>query len=336
MPTTLVAGYETGALRPLAEDHSALQILSTQEVGNKGRLGAAWRLRTLLGATPAVLVSMGNFGHPTVYAATRGLAAVRRIYVFSNELGRQRPVSDWLRYGFAGVLAHDAAHAIVVGARVGAAPVLRRALREGRASAVANGIDLDGARALAAAPVPHAWLTDDIPVILGIGRIRPQKNFEFLLEAFAHLRCSRPARLIILGGGSARAVAALRERAVAFGIGDEVLLAGVTDNVFAWLSRAELLALPSRYEGSANTLLEALAVGTPVVAARSAGDAEAVLGDGRWGVLSTSEDPAAFATAMGCQLGPGRVLPAGRAADFSLTHMLDAYAAIVAAAATST
>ncbi|MFO7569806.1 MAG: glycosyltransferase, partial [Smithellaceae bacterium] len=39
------------------------------------------------------------------------------------------------------------------------------------------------------------------PVILGIGRLHPQKDFPTLIHAFARVRCQRPAKLIILGEG---------------------------------------------------------------------------------------------------------------------------------------
>ena len=59
--------------------------------------------------------------------------------------------------------------------------------------------------ALAAEPVEHPWLQPgEPPVVLGVGRLVPQKGFVTLLRAFAEVRRQRPARLVILGEGPAR------------------------------------------------------------------------------------------------------------------------------------
>lgn len=59
----------------------------------------------------------------------------------------------------------------------------------------------------ARSPLKHPWLDDsEVPVIIACGRLVPQKDYPTLLKAFAELRCSRIARLMILGDGSAKAV----------------------------------------------------------------------------------------------------------------------------------
>jgi glycosyltransferase involved in cell wall biosynthesis len=57
----------------------------------------------------------------------------------------------------------------------------------------------------ARAPVHHPWFAPgEPPVVLGVGRLQPQKDFPTLLRAFAHVRARRPARLVILGEGPLR------------------------------------------------------------------------------------------------------------------------------------
>src|SRR3546814_7006977 len=59
--------------------------------------------------------------------------------------------------------------------------------------------------ALADAAAPHPWLqTDSLPVVLGVGKMKPQKDFPTLLKAFALLRQEHPAKLIILGDGAGK------------------------------------------------------------------------------------------------------------------------------------
>ena len=193
---------------------------------------------------------------------------------------------------------------------------------------VHNGVDLRAARAGAGAPCPHPWFEEDVPVLLGVGRLHAQKNWELLIDAAAIVRRHRRARVMILGGG--RAAASLRARADAAGLGADFILAGEAGNVFAWTARAAVFALPSRWEGSSVALLEAMAVGTPVVATRQAGDAARVLDGGRHGLLADAGEAEGFAAALERQLGPDRIPPGDRARDFDLEAMCDRYAAIAA------
>jgi glycosyltransferase involved in cell wall biosynthesis len=94
------------------------------------------------------------------------------------------------------------------------------------------------------------------------------------------------------------------------------------------MREAGLFALPSLWEGSSNVLLEALACGTPIVASRTAGDAELILDRGRFGLLADPADPADWAGAILRQLGSERVLPGDRADGFSRQAALASYLAL--------
>jgi glycosyltransferase involved in cell wall biosynthesis len=118
--------------------------------------------------------------------------------------------------------------------------------------------------AAAALPVEHPWFAQGaLPVVLGVGRLTEQKDFPTLLRAFAEVERERDARLVILGEGQLRE--ALLEQARQLGIADKVAFPGFTHNPWAWMHRASVFVLSSRWEGSPNTLTEALALGTPVV-----------------------------------------------------------------------
>ncbi|TAJ43589.1 MAG: glycosyltransferase, partial [Chitinophagaceae bacterium] len=71
-------------------------------------------------------------------------------------------------------------------------------------------------------------------------------------------------------------------------------------------------------EGSSLALLEAMAVGTPVIASRLAGDAPLVLGEGRYGLLVDGDDAGELAGAIQAQLSSAVVRPGNRAQDFAL------------------
>lgn len=329
-PTTLVAGYGEGFFADeAARGPFALKVLAPEE-GALGRAMAALRLRAWLARQPAgALMSVGNMGHWTPYLACQGLGHIARIYCISNEVARDDGLRSRMRLAWMRLLTLDAARVVVVGRALRRLPLFARAIASGLAVELPNGVDNALAARLAQAPAPHPWLGEPVPVVLGIGRLRPQKNFDLLIAAAGRVRATRPLRLAIIGGGAA----AERERLVglanAAGLGDDFLLAGETDNVFAWLARSAVFALPSRWETSSLALLEALATGTPSVASELAGDAAMVLDDGRYGLLFDGHDPDALARALLAQIEtPVRPGDRARAYDLSLTN--DAYARLVA------
>lgn len=328
-PTTLVAGFADGLFAGSdASGGARLVVLKTGAADRAGRLGAAWRLRRLLQRErPAVLFSAGNYGHPTVWLAARGLI-VPRIYRISNEVARGGKLKTAIHEARMRGFIADARRVAIVGEAIAASPLFAPALADGRGLLIRNGVDGEAARRLATAPAPHPWLEDATPIVIAIGRLHAQKNLDLLLEAFAILRQRTSARLIIVGTGPASERTRLAARAAQLGIAEHTLFAGETDNVFAWLARASVFALPSRWEGSSLALLEALAVGTPVVATRSAGDAAWVLDEGRYGLLS-DPDAERFAAALARQLSPARTLPGRRAEAYGLSGTLDGYAALI-------
>jgi len=319
--TLLVAGYDKGLNRAIDVAPARLVVLDGSEEPRRPRLAAAVKLRRLVRESKASLVmSMGNFGHSSVFFATRGLG-VNTVYRISNEIGRpQAGLRNLRRRSWQRLLLATATRIVLVGRALAEQPLLKPAVAAGKAAYIANGVDVDRARALAEAPAPHPWFGDGgAPVVLTIGRIHPQKNLEGLIDAIALGLKEAPLRLMIVGSGDPDRVAALQARAAALGISETVLFAGETDNVFAWLKHAQLFVLASHWEGSSTALLEALAVGVPVVATRQAGDARFVLDEGRFGALADADDAASIAAAIIAQIGEKRVLPGDRVEDYRLT-----------------
>jgi glycogen(starch) synthase len=103
--------------------------------------------------------------------------------------------------------------------------------------------------------------------ILYLGRLEIyQKGLDLLLDAFAKIANETPQRLVIAGDGPDRH--AVEIMALALGLGDRVRFVGwiPPDQRFKWLSGANFIVMPSRYESFGIVAAEALAVGTPVVA----------------------------------------------------------------------
>jgi glycosyltransferase involved in cell wall biosynthesis len=103
------------------------------------------------------------------------------------------------------------------------------------------------------------------PHLVTVGRICHQKAHDLLISAMpAVLKQMPSATLTIVGDGPL--ADELRQQAQRLGISDAVCFAGFQANPYGWLKHATLFVLPSRYEGMPNALLEALALGTPVLA----------------------------------------------------------------------
>lgn len=151
--------------------------------------------------------------------------------------------------------------------------------------------------ALADEPLEHSWFGDhEVPVILGVGRLEPQKNFSSLITAFARVRHQRPCRLVILGEGKLRS--SLENQVRDLGLADDVHLPGFVDNPYKYMKHAHLFVLSSSWEGLGDSLVEALALGTPAVSTACPDGPEEVLDGGRYGRLVPVNDAEALADAM--------------------------------------
>ena len=146
-------------------------------------------------------------------------------------------------------------------------------------------------------PAGHPWLDDSGPrVILAAGRLSKQKDFPTLLTAFARLRERCPARLIVLGKGRLRPE--LLAHARQLGISEHVDFPGFVQNPYAFMAKASLFVLSSRFEGLPTVLIEAMACGCPVVSTDCPFGPDEVLEDGRWGELVPMGDATALSDAM--------------------------------------
>lgn len=147
----------------------------------------------------------------------------------------------------------------------------RRAVERGEVVFLRNALDLDRYAFSAesrAAVRSELGIGADVPVVVHVGRLAPQKNHAFLLEAFAELLRLEPrARLLLVGEGELGGE--VRSRVAGLGLGDSVRLLGVRPDVPRILSAADVLALPSLYEGMPNVVVEAQAAGLPCVVSSS-------------------------------------------------------------------
>lgn len=175
----------------------------------------------------------------------------------------------------------------------------------------------------------HPWLTaQESPVILGVGRLTRQKDFPTLLRAFAEVRRTRPARLIILGEGEERP--ALHALAADLAIAGEVALPGFRTNAVAYMAASALFVLSSAWEGLPTVLIEALAAGTRVVSTDCPSGPREILQEGRLGTLVPVGDPTALAAAMTQALDrPADLVPTAALAPFTRDAAVDHYLRLI-------
>jgi glycosyltransferase involved in cell wall biosynthesis len=146
-------------------------------------------------------------------------------------------------------------------------------------------------------PIDHPWFQEgQPPVLLGVGRLEPQKDFPNLLRAFALLRKKRMARLVILGEGNLRPQ--LEALVKEFGIEKDVQLPGFNSNPYAFMKRASVFVLSSVLEGLPTVLIEAMALGTPVVSTDCKSGPKEILGSSGYGTLVPTQNPEALAAAI--------------------------------------
>ena len=127
--------------------------------------------------------------------------------------------------------------------------------------------------------------------LLAVGKLGYQKGYDMMLPIMTHLDDSY--HLTILGEGADKEKLVLQMKAL--GLESRVTFAGFSDNPFAYMKKADLLVLPSRYEGLANVILEANILGTPVVAFNSPGGVGEIVQEGKNGFLVQPFDEAEFA-----------------------------------------
>ncbi|MFF0505100.1 glycosyltransferase [Streptomyces fimicarius] len=164
-----------------------------------------------------------------------------------------------------------------------------------RWSVIHNGIDLDrfrpGGRAEARASLPLRDGVDrDAPLVVCVGRLTRQKGQDVLLRAWRRMPVAG-ARLVLVGDGPDRG--ALEASAP-----PGVLFTGACADVRPWIHAADVLVLPSRWEGMALAPLEAMACGRPVVMTDVNGARESLPPGHEDHCLVPPEDPAALAAAL--------------------------------------
>ena len=232
---------------------------------------------------------------------------------FTTYSGHRRVVAGLAHRWVNGQLAH----VIAISDAAQTAMIAREHLPTGKVTTVWNGIAPpimpDAARLASVRQEMGAPAGQ--PLIVTAARLVPEKGISYLLQAVALLRPNWPdARFVIAGEGEEKD--RLIQEARRLGIDASVLFTGFRTDVADLIAACDLFVLPSPAEPFGLVLLEAMALGRPVVATRAGGPLE-IVNDGKTGLLVAPADPAALAKGIAQMLtdaaGAASMGQAGRA-----------------------
>jgi glycosyltransferase involved in cell wall biosynthesis len=167
-------------------------------------------------------------------------------------------------------------------------------------------------------------------LIVCVGRLSAEKDQHTLLRAMTLLPPDRRWRLAIIGEGPDRAT--LEAFVRVNGLSQRVIFTGQVADPFAWMRKARVAVCSSLYEGLGNTIIEALACGTPVVCTDCPYGPREILQDGRYGTLTPVGDPVAMAAAIVATLDstPDRRLLMRRSLDYTVERAAARFLDIIA------
>lgn len=268
-------------------------------------LSAVPQLRHLLGAEPIdVIHSHGYKPDALTLLAARGTKTrtLTTAHGWSHAAGPK--VAAYEAFDRALLMGFDAVAGLSEDLVAGLArvPFVRRKLHY-----IPNGTDLTELAELGPLPPELVELKRRGPVIGYVGQLIERKNLETLLRAFARLE-QTDASLVLLGAGEERA--RLESMADELAIAKRVCFAGFRPDRLAWMSGFDVFVLPSFVEGIPRAMMEAMALGRPVVASDIPGSRELV-DHGQAGFLFAPEDVDALAAGIGSALGDaGRAMGA--------------------------
>lgn len=276
---------------------------------------------------PAVLLSI--LDNVNVASFAKQLSGTSTRVVVSLHINLPEPVQDWktwlkpllIRYSYP--LA-DGVIAVSHGVAENISCITGMSLNQ--IHVIPNPITQPSAVKPNSPAVPHPWFEPgQPPVILGAGRLVKEKDFATLIQAFAIVHQQHECRLMILGEGEQEPD--LRALIEHLGISSSVALPGFVEDPSPYMASASVFVLSSIKEAFGNVLVEAMAVGTPVVSTNCASGPTEILEAGKYGKLAAIANPNQLAEAILATLRnpPNPEMLKQRASMFSIEQIVRQY-----------
>ena len=236
---------------------------------------------------PAVIVAALEYVNVAAIVAGRlsctGTPVISAVHTPLATVGQRWPGLRGALFGYCVNWSYRRARAVVCVSQGVADGIIRVAgVGPERVRVIYNPVIPPDIRELARQPVEHPWFAPpansqtpgasqtpacpqtDSRILLAVGRLMLQKDYPTLLQALKVVRRHHDARLMILGEGEQRP--RLESLVKELCLESYVSLPGIVKNPYAYMARADLFVMSSAWEALPTVLIEALAVGAPVVA----------------------------------------------------------------------
>jgi glycosyltransferase involved in cell wall biosynthesis len=277
--------------------------------GAGGAVGAVWRAGRLVRASRPDLVHTTLFEADLVGRTAATLARVPAVSSLVNAAygTEQAPAPGLRRWKLRAAQALDAASASrvtrfhAISEHVADVMAARLRVPRERIDVVPRGRDVAalGVRGPVRRDAARAALGmgPGTPTVLAAARQEHQKGLDVLLEAFPAILAHAPGARLVVAGRAGNQTPLLERTAARLGLGSRVTFLGARVDVPELLCAADVLVVPSRWEGLGSVLLEAMALETPIVASDLPAVRE-IVADRVTALLVPPERPAALAKAV--------------------------------------
>lgn len=169
-------------------------------------------------------------------------------------------------------------------------------INESKIKVIYNPVEVKKIQELSKEKVEEFYKADDEKLVISVGRLVEQKDHSTLIKAFSILEKKIKSKLIILGKGSKENE--LKMLCKKLGVEKNVLFLGFKDNPYKFMRHADLFVLSSQWEGFGHVIVEAMAVGTPVISTDCNSGPREIIKNNQYGVLVPVADVQKMASQM--------------------------------------
>jgi glycosyltransferase involved in cell wall biosynthesis len=243
--------------------------------------------------TPDAILSFGTLLNGAVSLAAKCCGFFNPVILIeavheSSEILRHNFLERWLRIAFL-QWTYPLASGIIATSDLVANDLIDNFGITNKVHTLPYGINLDSIRLLAQESVEHSWLASSRAhyTITACGRLVQQKGFNILIDALSDLADN--IKLVLIGDGEEKQ--SLKHQIKKLNLENRVSLVGYDRNPYKYIARSDLFVMPSLWEGFGLMLIEAMALGVPVIASDCPSGPRMILGDNQYGILTVPGNP---------------------------------------------